>query len=207
MQERLLDILLSTKAIHLAKDKPFQWASGWLSPIYTDNRKALSSHEAREIICKSMVSLISEHFSAAEAVVGVATGGIEMGAIVAHSMQLPFAYIRPKPKGHGMGNQIEGHLAPGARVVVVEDLISTGGSSLSAVEALRRAEIQVEGMLAIFTYAFPQATDNFRQAGVELRTISSYPELLRRLKERGEISEGQLQTLATWRENPSEWGR
>lgn len=207
MQHRLLDILLSTKAIHLSADTPFQWASGWLSPIYTDNRKALSSHEAREIICNFLTALIQTHYPQAEALVGVATGGIAMGAIAAHALRMPFAYVRPKPKDHGMGNQIEGHVAPGAKVVVVEDLISTGGSSLSAVQALRDAGMEVVGMVAIFTYAFPQAEENFAKAGVELHTISSYPQLLERLKDRGEITQEQLQTLGQWRQNPSEWGR
>ncbi len=154
-----------------------------------------------------MKALIASRFSGVEGLVGVATGGIAMGAIVAHELGLPFAYVRPKPKDHGLGKQIEGYVAPGQRVVVVEDLISTGGSSLSAVRALREEGLEVVGMVAIFTYAFPQAAEAFAQAGVELHTLASYPALLARLKATGQLDEREVELLSDWRERPETWGR
>lgn len=206
-QRELLDILLSLGAIHLAAETPYQWASGWLSPIYCDNRKALSSHEARETICNGMVRIVRSEYPETSCIVGVATGGIPIGAIVAHILQLPFAYVRPKPKDHGLGNQIEGNVPKGAKVVIIEDLISTGGSSLSAAETLRQAEVNVLGMIAIFSYDFPQAKANFEMHNMRLHTLETYPRLLARLCEQGQLNETQLAKLEAWRENPEKWGR
>ncbi len=166
--------LLSIKAIKLQPNDPFTWASGWRSPIYTDNRKTLAYPEIRSFVKQELVHLIHEHFSEATAVAGVATGAIAQGARVAEELGMPFCYVRSKPKDHGMGNLIEGTLPEGCKVVVVEDLISTGGSSLKAVEALRAAGFEVVGMVASYTYGFPVAEQAFAEAGVKLVTISNY---------------------------------
>lgn len=207
MPDSILLDLLAANAIHVSTDKPFTWASGWLSPIYCDNRRALSSHEARQKICDSFCQAIATHYPGATSIAAVATGAIAMGAIVAHTLKMPFAYVRPKPKDHGMGNQIEGFIGPAERVVVLEDLISTGGSSLGAVAALRSTGVNVLGMVAIFTYAFPQATRRFAEAGVELHTLESYPNLLQLLREQGRLTDEQLRVLSAWRESPETWGR
>lgn len=207
MQPSILDDLLAVGAIHLSPDKPFQWASGWLSPIYCDNRRALSSHEARQKIIDGMLAIIAKEYPNAEAIVGVATGAIAIGALVAHSLKLPFAYVRPKPKEHGLGNQIEGWLREGANVVVVEDLISTGGSSLGAIEALRAAGVQVMGMVAIFTYDFPQAKANLERAAVTCHTLESYPHLVELLAARGELDAHTVSSLNEWRQAPEMWGK
>ena len=207
MPDSILLDLLAANAIHVSTDKPFTWASGWLSPIYCDNRRALSSHEARQKICDSFCQTIATYYPSATSIAAVATGAIAMGAIVAHTLKMPFAYVRPKPKDHGMGNQIEGFIGPAERVVVLEDLISTGGSSLGAVAALRSAGVDVLGMVAIFTYAFPQAARRFAEAEVELHTLESYPHLLQLLREQGRLTDEQLGVLSAWRESPETWGR
>jgi len=196
---------LQSKAIKLEPANPFTWASGWKSPIYCDNRRTLSFPEVRSIIKNYLVQAIREYYPTAEIIAGVATGAIAQGALVADAMGLPFVYVRSTAKSHGLGNQIEGYLEPGKKVVVVEDLISTGGSSLSAVDALRQAGSQVLGMVAIFTYGFPQSVENFAKAGCELHTLTDYHELLQIALESGYIREEQLDVLKQWREAPDQW--
>ena len=198
--------LLKIKAIKLRPQEPFTWASGWKSPIYCDNRKVNSYPEVRTYVKLRLVSLILEHFPEAEAVAGVATGAISQGALVADALGMPFAYVRPKPKDHGMGNQIEGELAAGTKVVVVEDLISTGGSSLKAVEALRQAGVEVLGMVASHTYGFPVAEEAFKEAGVTLYTLTDYEHVIAEAADTGYVSQDDLELLSQWRKNPAEWG-
>ena len=198
--------LLEVKAVKLQPNEPFTWASGWKSPIYTDNRKTLSFPRLRSFVKLELCHLIQQHFPEAEAVAGVATGAIAQGALVAEELGLPFSYVRPKPKDHGMGNQIEGEIERGAKVVVVEDLISTGGSSLKAVEALRQYGVEVVGMVASFTYGFPVAEEAFQQAGVQLFTLSDYEHVVSEAAKTGYIKEADLPVLAQWRKNPAEWG-
>lgn len=200
-----LDILLSINAIHFYEGTPFVWTSGWNSPIYCDNRLILSQHEARKKICNGLVALANQHFQEPDVVVGVATGAIAMGALVADAMQKPFAYVRPKPKEHGMGNQIEGAVPEGCKALIVEDLISTGGSSLAAATALRNAGAEVLGMVAIFTYEFPVAQTNFKNHEVELHALANYPALIELLASRGRIAQEQMATLEEWRKAPERW--
>lgn len=199
--KRLLDI----KAIKLQPDAPFTWASGWKSPIYCDNRKTLSYPDLRSFVKQGLVNVVKERFANADAVAGVATGAIAQGALVADVLNLPFCYVRSKPKDHGMGNLIEGTLPANSKVVVVEDLISTGGSSLKAVEALRQAGFEVVGMVASFTYGFPIAAEAFQKSGVELVTLSDYDHLVEVARETGYVKEGDMETLREWREAPAEW--
>jgi len=204
---RLLEILLELGAIHITNSKPFEWASGWLSPIYCDNRLALSSYEAREIICSSMQTMLARKFQNIQCIVGVATGALPMGAILAQALKLPFAYVRPKAKDHGLANQVEGRIEKGQRVVVIEDLVSTGGSSLKAVEAVRAMGAEVLGMVAIFTYAFPQAEKAMTDANVNFEALATYPMLLDLLKTQGKITPADEVRLADWRTHPETWGR
>ena len=197
--------LLEVKAVKLQPTEPFTWASGWKSPIYTDNRKTLSFPRLRSFVKLELCHLIQEHFPEAEAVAGVATGAIAQGALVADELGLPYAYVRPKPKDHGMGNQVEGELPQDAKVVVVEDLISTGGSSLKAVEALRQYGVEVIGMVASFTYGFPVAEEAFREAGVTLYTLSDYEHIISEAAKTGYIKDEDLPVLAKWRQNPAEF--
>ena len=197
--------LLEVEAVKLQPENPFTWASGWRSPIYTDNRKTLSFPRLRSLVKLELCHLIQEHFPEAEAVAGVATGAIAQGALVADELGLPYSYVRPKPKDHGMGNQIEGEIKKGAKVVVVEDLISTGGSSLKAVAALRAYGVEVVGMVASFTYGFPVAEEAFREAGVQLFTLSDYEAVLAQAAQTGYIKESDIEVLAQWRRNPAEW--
>ncbi len=197
--------LLEVQAVKLQPENPFTWASGWRSPIYTDNRKTLSYPALRSFVKLELCHLIQEHFPEAEAVAGVATGAIAQGALVADELGLPYSYVRPKPKDHGMGNQIEGEIRKGAKVVVVEDLISTGGSSLKAVAALREYGVEVIGMVASFTYGFPVAEEAFREAGVQLLTLSNYEAVLQQAAETGYIKDTDIEVLAQWRRNPAEW--
>lgn len=205
--KRIAELLLEAQAIKLSPEKPFQWSSGWFSPIYCDNRVALSYPDTRTFIKKALAELIRAKYPNAQAVVGVATGGIAQGALVADLLELPFAYVRPEPKKHGMGNQIEGRLEKGQSVVIVEDLISTGGSSLKTVDALREAGIEVAGMVAIFTYGFQVAADNFTEKNVELHTISNYNALIEVALEHNYVTEAQLESLAAWRVAPESWGK
>lgn len=199
--------LLQINTIKVQPSNPFTWASGWQSPIYCDNRKILSYPETRKFICEQFTRVVKERYPDAEVIAGVATGAIAHGALVAEALGLPFVYVRSSPKGHGLENLIEGDLKPGQKVVVIEDLVSTGGSSLKAAEALSNFGGDVMGMVAIFTYNFPVATQNFEKAGLELTTLSNYQTLIEIAHEIGEIEEEQIEDLQSWRENPSEWGK
>ncbi len=199
--------LLQINTIKIQPSSPFTWASGWLAPIYCDNRKILSYPETRSFICDQFVRIIKEKYPQAEVIAGVATGAIAHGVLVAEKLGLPFIYVRSKPKDHGLENLIEGDLKSGQKVVVIEDLVSTGGSSLKAVEALTNFGGDVLGMCAIFTYNFPVATDNFKKEGVELTTLSNYEILINLALEMGEVHKDEMDSLRSWRENPSKWGR
>ena len=197
--------LLGIKAIKLQPNEPFTWASGWKSPFYCDNRKTLSFHDVRSFVKLELVHAILENFPEATAVAGVATGAIAQGMLVADELALPYVYVRPKPKDHGMKNQIEGELPAGAKVIVVEDLISTGGSSLKAVAALREAGFEVVGMVASYTYGFPVAEEAFREAGVNLVTLTDYEHVVEKALETGYIKETDVPMLHEWREDPANW--
>lgn len=199
--------LLEVKAIKLQPTAPFTWASGWKSPFYCDNRKTLSYPGLRSFVKIELARLIAEEFPEATAVAGVATGAIAQGALVADELGMPFAYVRSKAKDHGMQNLIEGTLPEGAKVIVVEDLISTGGSSLKAVEALRAAGFEVVGMVASYTYGFPVAEQAFADAGVRLVTLTNYEAVRDVALETGYIEESHVELLNEWRANPSEWGK
>lgn len=205
ISEKIAAYLLEIKAIKLNANDPFTWASGWKSPIYCDNRISLSYPEVRTYIKEALCKVIKEKYPDVQAIAGVATAGIPQGALVAESMGLPFVYVRSKPKGHGMENMIEGKVTPGQKVVVIEDLISTGGSSLKASQDLIDAEFEVLGMAAIFTYGFPLADDNFKKANIELVTLSDYEAMLPIAVSGGYLTEDQVQSLQQWREEPSEW--
>ena len=207
IRHQFAKMLMDIEAIKLQPQEPFTWASGWKSPIYTDNRKTLSFPRVRSFVKLELCHAIQEQFPEAEAVAGVATGAIAQGALVAEQLGLPYAYVRPKPKDHGMGNQVEGMLPQGAKVVVVEDLISTGGSSLKAVEALRQYGVEVIGMVASFTYGFPVAEEAFREAGVKLVTLSNYQAVVEEAAETGYIKDADKAVLAEWRKDPSVWGK
>lgn len=201
----LAEKLLNISAIKLQPEMPFTWASGWNSPIYTDNRKTLSYPDVRTFIKVELSRLIMENFGEAEAIAGVATGAIAQGALVADELMLPYAYVRSTPKDHGLENLIEGNLKPGQKVVVVEDLVSTGGSSLKAIEAVRAAGCEVIGMVAIFTYQFPIAQEAFKKAGVKLMTLSNYSAMLEVALETKYIRESDVETLHEWRKDPANW--
>lgn len=197
--------LLQIKAIKLSPANLFTWASGWHSPIYCDNRKILSFPETRKLVYESFATMIAEKYPEADVIAGVATGAIAHGVLVAEKMGKPFIYVRSAPKGHGLGNQIEGNLPEGAKVVVVEDLVSTGVSSLSAVEALRAAGADVLGMVAIFTYGFPIAAEAFAKANVKLDTLSNYETLIELAAAEGYVSESDLEFLGEWRKAPDKF--
>lgn len=197
--------LLKIKAIKLQPDNPFTWASGWKSPFYCDNRKTLSYAGLRSYVKLELIHAILENYPEAEAVAGVATGAIAQGALVADALNLPFVYVRSKPKDHGLENLIEGELKPGLKVVVVEDLISTGGSSLKAVEAIRKNACEVVGMVASYTYGFPVAKEAFEKAGVKLVTLTDYEHVVAEALETGYISEGDVKLLDSWRKDPAHW--
>ncbi len=205
-----LDLLLAEKllkisAIKLQPEMPFTWASGWNSPIYTDNRKTLSYPGVRNFIKVELSRLILENFSDAEVVAGVATGAIAQGALVADNLGLPFVYVRSAPKDHGLENLIEGNIKPGQKVVIVEDLVSTGKSSLKAAQAVQNAGGEVVGMVAIFSYEFPQAAEAFKKAGVKLLTISGYSAMVKAAVETKYIDEKDVESLQQWREDPENW--
>lgn len=201
----LAEQLLEVKAIKLQPNDPFTWASGWKSPFYCDNRKTLSFPGLRTFVKDALVEAVKENFPEAQGVVGVATGAIAQGALVADVMQLPFCYVRSKAKDHGMQNLIEGELPAGAKVVVIEDLISTGGSSLKAVEALRAAGFEVLGMVASYTYGFPVAEEAFKNADVKLVTLTNYEKVVKVAAEIGYISTDDIELLNEWRKSPSTW--
>jgi orotate phosphoribosyltransferase len=206
-EKTVASLLLQCKAIKFSPEKPYQWASGWLSPIYCDNRKTLAYPEIRNSIKYSFVDLIKENFLSTEAIAGVATGAIAQGALVADMLGLPFMYVRSEAKGHGLQNLIEGEPKAGQKVLVIEDLISTGGSSLKAVNALKQSGCEVLGMVAIFTYGFPKAVESFERAGCILHTLSNYEAMLQLALETGYISEQSLETLRMWRQSPETWHR
>ena len=197
--------LLAVKAIKLQPNNPFTWASGWKSPVYCDNRKTLSFPQLRSFVKLELTHAVLEHFPEAEAVAGVATGAIAQGALVADALGLPFAYVRSKPKDHGLENLIEGELKPGTKVVVVEDLISTGGSSLKAVEAIRKHGCEVVGMVASYTYGFDVAEKAFADAGVKLITLTDYEHVVDTALKTGYIAEKDIQLLNDWRKDPANW--
>jgi orotate phosphoribosyltransferase len=202
---RLASYLLQSKAIIIDPANPFTWASGWSSPIYCDNRKTLSHPEIRDFIRDAFTELIGTSFGRPDMIAGVATGAIAQAALVADKMGLPMVYVRSSQKSHGLANLIEGDISAGKTAVVVEDLVSTGGSSLKAVNALREAGIQVFGMAAIFTYGFPEAMDNFKKAGVELVTLGHYDDLIEQAIQTGYIEAEFLKTLVDWRRDPAVW--
>lgn len=197
--------LLAIKAVKLQPNNPFTWASGWKSPIYCDNRKTLSYPDIRTIIKTGICSTIQQEFGTIDAIAGVATGAIAQGALVADALGIPFVYVRSAPKDHGLENLIEGDLRPGWRVVVVEDLISTGASSLKAVEAVRRQQCSVVGMVAIFSYLFPTATEAFDKADVKLVTLSNYEEVIEEAAATRYISAADIDILKQWRKDPANW--
>jgi orotate phosphoribosyltransferase len=203
--KKTAEYLLQIKAIKLQPSNPFTWASGWKSPIYCDNRKTLSFPAVRSFIRDSFAALIRELYPQASLIAGVATGAIAHGALVADQLGLPFIYVRSGAKEHGLGNQIEGYYEKGQKVVVVEDLISTGGSSLNAVRALRDAGCEVLGMVAIFTYEFGKASDSFEAEKCRLNTLSNYTILINTAEQTGYITESDVETLRKWREDPSVW--
>lgn len=203
--QKTSELLLQINAIKLQPQNPFTWASGWKSPIYCDNRITLSYPVIRNFLRENLANQIETLYGKPDVIAGVATGAIGIGALVADYLNLPFVYVRPEAKKHGRQNKIEGHLDPNQSVVVVEDLISTGKSSLKAVEALEEASANVKGMVAIFSYGFEIADKNFKKAGVVLHTLSSYENLLEQAEKSNYITSQEAQTLSQWRENPSEW--
>lgn len=205
LEKSVAEKLLKIKAVKLQPNNPFTWASGWKSPIYCDNRKTLSYPQIRNFIKVEISRLILEMYPEVEVIAGVATGAIAQGALVADEIGLPFVYIRPTPKDHGLENLIEGDLKPKQKVVVIEDLISTGGSSLKAVEAIRKDGSEVLGMIAIFSYGFPVADEKFKAAKVKLTTLCNYEAVLNEALSTNYIGESDMETLKEWRENPSIW--
>jgi orotate phosphoribosyltransferase len=203
---KIAEFLLQIKSVKLQPDKPFTWASGWKSPIYCDNRKTLSYPSVRTFIRQQFVLAIAEKFGTPDVIAGVATGGIAHGALVAQEMGLPFIYIRSEAKKHGLSNLIEGVLERGQSVVVIEDLISTGGSSLKAVDALREAGAEVKGMAAIFTYGFKEASDNFKKSKCNLTTLCDYSILVKQALKSDYITESDVKSPEEWRDNPQNWG-
>ena len=204
-EKAVAEKLLQINAIKLSPQQPFTWASGWKSPIYCDNRKVLSFPFIRDFIKSEMCNVVFEQFSQADILAGVATAGIPWGAMVADQLKLPYIYVRPKPKEHGLGNQIEGFYEKGKKVIVVEDLISTGKSSLEVVEVLRKAEVEVIGMVCIFTYGFEVATKAFQTAGIEYRSLTNYPTLIELAVDKGIVTADQQNTLLNWRQDPANW--
>ena len=199
------EVLLQVNAIKLSPSEPFTWASGWKSPIYCDNRIILSFPTIRNYIREIMGKEIEKLYGKPDVIAGVATGAIGIGMLVAEYLGLPFIYVRPEAKGHGRQNQIEGFVQKGQNVVVVEDLISTGKSSLNAVKALKEAEVHVKGMVAIFSYGFDVATENFKKENITLHTLSNYESLLEQALATNYIAQKELETLSVWNSNPSEW--
>ena len=199
--------LLRIGAVLLRPDEPFTWASGWRSPIYCDNRRILSDPELRSMVAEAFAAKVAELYPEAEVLAGVATGAIAHGVLAADRMCKPFVYVRPKPKDHGTGSQIEGKLPEGAKVVVIEDLISTGMSSLAAVDALRKAGADVLGMVAIFTYGFDLASERFKEAGVPLATLSNYGSLIDVATSAGLVKPSDTEVLQRWREDPAGWNK
>lgn len=205
VSKEIAQSLLKIEAIRLSPDQPFTWSSGWKSPIYCDNRLSLSYPDIRNFVKDSLATKIKELYPGVEAIAGVATAGIPQGALVADVLGLPFIYVRSKAKGHGMENLIEGHSVSGQKVVVIEDLISTGGSSLKAIEALRKGEIIVLGLGAIFTYGFALAEESFKAANVDFFTLSNYSTMLEEALQKNYINDVQLGSLQEWNRDPGNW--
>jgi orotate phosphoribosyltransferase len=204
-EKAVAEKLLQINAIKLNPDQPFTWASGWKSPIYCDNRMVLGFPYIRDFIKSELCNVIFQEFPDAELVAGVATAGIAWGAMAADQLKLPYIYVRPKPKEHGLGNQIEGYFTAGQKTIVVEDLISTGKSSLQVVDVLKQQGLEVSGMVSIFTYGFPQADKALEQAGINYRSLTNYPTLLDLAIDKKMIAKEQLDILLKWREDPSNW--
>jgi orotate phosphoribosyltransferase len=203
--KKTAELLLKIKAIKLSPNEPFNWASGWKSPIYCDNRVTLSYPPVRVFLKQEIAKIVEKEYGKPDVIAGVATGAIAIGILVAQELGVPFVYVRPEPKTHGRKNQIEGHLESGQNVVVIEDLISTGNSSLNAVNALKETGAVVKGMVAIFSYGFDIATENFKNKNIDLVTLSNYENLLEQALESNYISEKELTTLHEWRKDPSTW--
>jgi len=204
---KVAEFLLKIKAVQLSPKKPFTWSSGWQSPIYCDNRKTLSYPNIRTFIRQEYVRMINDNYSKPDVIAGVATGGIAMGALVAQDLGLPFVYVRSSAKEHGLGNQVEGHIEEGQSVIVIEDLISTGKSSLKAIEALREAKCDVKGLIAIFTYGFKEAEENFAAANCSFHTLSNYRILVEQALRMGFITEAEIESLQAWRLDPANWNK
>jgi len=205
--KKTAELLLQVKAIKLSPSKPFQWASGWKSPIYCDNRVTLSYPSVRIFLKEEIAKIVELEYGKPDVIAGVATGAIAIGILVAQELGVPFVYVRPEPKKHGRKNQIEGYLESGQNVVVIEDLISTGKSSLNAVDALKEEGAVVKGMVAIFSYGFEIASNNFKEKNVSLKTLSNYENILEQALDSNYISDKELVTLQSWRSNPSEWNQ
>jgi len=202
---KVAEFLLKLKAVELSPSAPFTWASGMKSPIYCDNRKTLSFPEIRDFLRDRFAAIVSEKYGTPDVIAGVATGGIALGALVAQALNLPFIYVRSEAKKHGLGNKVEGVLEKGQKVVVIEDLVSTGKSSLNAVAALREAGAEVLGMVAIFTYNFAKAADNFEQSSCKLSTLTDYDTLLKQALQSNYINDEQVSSLRDWKGNPEKW--
>lgn len=202
---KIAEYLLKIKAVRLSVDEPFTWSSGWKSPIYCDNRLSLSYPEVRNYIKASFVSMIKEKFPEAEAIAGVATGAIALGALVADEMGLPMVYIRSKAKGHGMQNLVEGKVEQGGKYVVIEDLISTGGSSVKAVKALQESGAEVLATIAIFSYGFPQATETFKRSGTSYYSLTNLSELLQKAEDFDYLKAEEQATIFDWQKDPEQW--
>ena len=205
-KKAIAEKLLQINAIKLSVDKPFIWASGWKSPIYCDNRKALSFPDIRDFIKSALCQTVAAYYEDAEMIAGVATAGIAWGALVSDQLQLPYIYVRPKPKEHGLGNQVEGFIEKGKKVVIIEDLISTGKSSLLVAEVLQQEGLTVSGMVSIFSYGFGAANDAFDRAKVQLHSLSNYDSLISLAIEKNYVSPGDQKTLLNWRVDPANWG-
>ena len=206
-EQRIAEKLLQIKAVKLQPQDPFTWASGWKSPIYCDNRKILSYPHIRDFVKSELSNLVFSEFPDAEVIAGVATAGIPHGALVADLLKMPFIYVRSKPKAHGMGNQIEGHLEEGKKVLVIEDLISTGKSSMEAIVALREAGAKIEGLCSVFSYGFDISKDLFEKENIPVRSLSEYNALLEVALAQKVIEPSDMEVLQTWRENPGAWGK
>jgi orotate phosphoribosyltransferase len=197
--------LLQINAVKLSPEKPFTWASGWKSPIYCDNRKVLSHPFIRDYIKSELCNVVFERYGDADLIAGVATAGIAWGAMIADQLKLPFIYVRPKPKEHGLGNQIEGEYKRGQKVVIIEDLVSTGKSSLQVVEVLKKEGLQIQGMVSIFNYQFDAGKQAFEAAGVDLVSLTDYTTLVQLAKQKGAIEPEQQEILLNWRNDPANW--
>ncbi len=204
-EKAIAEKLLQVEAVRLNLKEPFTWASGWKSPIYCDNRRILSFPFTRDYIKSELCNVVFEKFPEAELLAGVATAGIAWGAMIADQLKLPYIYVRPKPKEHGLGNQVEGYYAKGQKTVVIEDLVSTGKSSLQVVDVLKKADVEVVGMVSIFTYDFPVAAEAFKIAGLRYQPLTNYPALIQLAIEKGIVTSGEQEVLLKWRNDPANW--